>query len=224
MARGMVRIREAGRDQSGAIMVLALAFLIVVLALAWGLIEMSYTGSASLRAYRLERSRRYAADSALQAGIQMLKSDATLGTVDDPLCSMTYLVQENAPTGEVIRVFSTGSTLSVSCEAVAGSDSGGIDSDGGQKAREVILRVSCQYEPPIPAKGTLYCGSGSKSLVLGVARVRFDVDYGVPIDPTGTKDPAVCGPDDPNTHENLCLASKVRAVVPKIIQWSLKGG
>ena len=66
-------------DQSGAIIILALAFLTVILALAVGIIGLAQTGSSSLRAYRLERHRRYAADSALQSAVQYVRQNPGLG-------------------------------------------------------------------------------------------------------------------------------------------------
>ena len=88
-----------------------------------------------------------------------------------------------------------------------------------------------------PAKGTLPWGSGSNKLVLARARVRYDIDFSIlpranPADPPSIN----CGPisdDAPdvdvatlwgNRDYNLCTASAVRAVVPKIVYWSIKGG
>lgn len=212
------RLRE---DQSGAIMVLAMAFVFVIVIIAWALTDLAYTGSSSLRAYRLERERRYAADGAMQAAVQMARLNTQLGiSTSPPACSMTMPINEDTAGGATIQVFTAGSTLSVSCFATPGvTNSGDIDPDeGGQLTRDVSFTVSCNYNPPMPAHGTLTCGSGSSTLLLGRARVRYDIDYGiVPTLPN-------CGPMDPNFPlVNLCRASTVRAVVPKIVYWSLKG-
>lgn len=187
---------ERLRREEGSIMILALAFLIVILALAVGLLGLAFTGSNSLRAYRLERVRRYNTDSALVAAVQMVRNTPTLGvSTSPPACGMQYIVQEEVPaTGpNVTRVFTVNSRLTVTCGASTGvSNSGDPDPDGtGQLARDVTFTVTCQYAPPIPVKGTLRCGTGSANMTLGQARVRFDVDNGV-------------------------------ANVPKIISWSLK--
>lgn len=220
-------------DQSGAIIILALAFLTVILALAVGLLGMAHTGSASLRAYRLERHRRYAADAALQSAAQYVRQDPSLGvSASPPACAMNYTVQEDTASGGALQVFTVGSVLNVSCGATPGvTDSGARELDlrgeptGGQGPRDVTFVVSCTYNT-IPAKGTLACGSGSNTLVLGRARVRYDIDFGItPTRPNcGPYDDSYVPPVDPNGPGNLCTASSVRAVVPKIVFWNIKGG
>ncbi|MEZ5177169.1 MAG: hypothetical protein R2746_02515 [Acidimicrobiales bacterium] len=112
------RLRE---DQSGAIIILALAFLTIVLAIAVGLIGMAYTGSNSLRAYRLERHRRYAADAAMQSAVQYVRQNPNLGiSLSPPTCAMNYAVQEDTASGGALQVFTPGSTLNVSCGATPG--------------------------------------------------------------------------------------------------------
>lgn len=156
-------------DQSGAIIILALAFLTIVLALAVGIIGLAQTGSASLRAYRLERHRRYAADSALQSAVQYVRQNPGLGvSASPPACAMDYAVQEDTASGGAIQVFTPGSVLNVTCEATPGvTDSGARELDlrgeptGGQGPRDVTFVVRCAYSS-IPAKGTLACGSGGQ--------------------------------------------------------------
>lgn len=220
------------RDESGAIIILALAFLTVVLVLAVALIGLSHTTSASGRTYRLERSRRYAADSALQIAVQHVAKTPTLGvSASPPACGTSYTVQEDTAGGAVIRVFATGSVLQVACGATPGvTDSGARELDlrgeptGGQGPRDVTFTVTCTYNT-IPQNGTLRCGTGSNTMVLARARVRYDVDYGiVPTRPNcGPYDDSYPQPVDPNGPGNLCSASSVRAVVPKIVYWSVKG-
>lgn len=232
------RLRE---DQSGAIIILALAFITIVLALAVGVLSLAFTGSSSLRAYRMERHRRYATDAAMQSAVQYVRQNPLIGVsgASPPACGMNYLVQEDAASGGAIQVFTAGSVLNVTCGATPGQDSGVRETgdprtapNGGQGPRDVTFTVSCSYNT-IPAKGTLTCASGgANTLLLGRARVRYDVDYGIdPKVPVGggllcgpfddAVDPAPTNPDGPG---NLCTASWVRAVVPKIVYWSLKGG
>ena len=213
------RLRD---DQSGAIIILALAFVTVVLALAVGLLSLAYTGSSTLRAYRPQQNPLIGVSGA-----------------SPPACGMNYLVQEDTASGGAIQVFTPGSVLNVTCGATPGQDSGVRETgdprtapNGGQGPRDVTFTVSCSYNT-IPARGTLTCASGgANTLLLGRARVRYDIDYGIdPKVPVGgglqcgpfddAVDPAPTNPDGPG---NLCTASWVRAVVPKIVYWSIKGG
>lgn len=228
-------VRRAHDDQSGAIIILALAFLTVMLALSWSLIELSYAGSSSLRSYRLERTRRYAADSALQAAIQMVKLNPALGVSGSSTpCGMSYAIQEDTAGGVRLRAFTPGSVLAVTCSPTPGVSNSGVrelderlEPTGGQMARDITFTVTCRYSPSSDPKATLTCGSGGDTQTLGRARVRFDIDYGiVPTRPNcGPYNPNVEPPVDPNDPiQNPCTASSIRAVVPKIVYWSLKGG
>lgn len=211
-----------------------LSHYLVILALSWSLIELSYTGSASLRTYRHERVRRYSADSALQAAIQMVKGDPSLGVSgSSSSCGMTYAVQQDTAGGAALQVFDENSVLKVSCVPTPGVTNSGIREPderggptGGQLARDVTFTVTCE-EVASSKPFKLACRSGGSSRTLATARVRFDIDYGVvPTRPN-------CGPYSPNVDppinpmdpiQNPCTASSVRAVVPKIVYWSLKGG
>lgn len=224
------RLRE---DQSGAVIILALAFLTVILALAVGIIGLSWTGSSSLRAYRLERHRRYAADAALQSALHYVRANPGLGvSASPPACAMNYAVQQDVAPGGAMAVFTPGSVLNVTCKATPGvTDSGARELDlrgeptGGQGPRDVTFEVSCAYST-MSATGPLSCGSGGNTVILGRSRVRYDIDFSiVPTKPDcGPYDDSYVPPVDPNGPGNLCSASSVRAVVPKIMLWSLKGG
>lgn len=235
--------RRNRSGESGAVILLALAFLTVVLTLVVALFGLSHTGSASLRHFRFERVRRYNADAALQAAVQYVKQNPRVGegTGTGALTQcLTYDMQEdvsgNTGAGEIQSVLTPGSTLRVYCGATNGVSSGitgypssGFDTDQGQPPRDVTIEVRCTGNPPTP-RGRLTCGStGSTTTVLARARVRFDVDWG--ITPTAPD----CGPIDlnpllpdgvtPNPHflVNDCYASTARAVVPKVVYWSIRG-
>jgi hypothetical protein len=56
--------------------------------------------------------------------------------------------------------------------------------------------------------------------------VRYDIDFSiVPTRPNcGPYDDAAPPPVDPNSANNLCTSSSVRAIIPKIVYWSIRGG
>lgn len=198
---------ERLRNEDGAIMILALAFLIVILALAVGLLGLAFTGSASLRAYRVERVRRYSADSALVAAVKLVEARPALGVSSILVpCAMEYKVQELMSGNDVTRVFTDTSRLNVTCEVPPEvTNSGDPDPDGtGQLPRDVVFTVTCRYTPPIRARGPLRCGgaSATTTMTLGSARVRYDVA------------PVV---------DNVTGVTTMVAKVPKILTWSLKG-
>jgi len=207
------RLQRAGErnPESGAVIILALAFLTIILTLTVALFGLANAGAASLRHFRFERVRRYNADAALQATVQWLKDTPTMGVTGGPTCGMNYAMQESTG-GFAQPVLATGSYLTVSCAATSGVTSGGADGDGGQAGRDVTIEVRCNSAAPPGPHGNLVCNTGAKSTVLARARVRFDIDYG--ITPTAPN----CGPT-----VALCSASTVRAVVPKVVYWSIKG-
>jgi hypothetical protein len=209
--RRMAR-EHARRGELGAILILALVFVTVVLTLAVSLLTLAYTGSTSLRAFRIERTRRYAADGALQSAVQYVKQDPTLGqTTGSGTCSLTYPIVQGSGAGEPALVAAS-STLTVTCEATPGTTSGGVDVDGGQRIRDVTFTVTCRGDPP-GVKGVLSCDSSSSTTtVLGRARVRYEIDY--ELVPSGS----TCAPS-----VTECSAHNARAVVPKVVTWSLKG-
>ncbi len=198
------RLRE---DQSGAIIILALAFITIVLALAVGH-AWACRGPArrSLRAYRLERHRRYAADAAMQSAVQYVRQNPLIGVsgASPPACGMNYTVQEDTASGGAIQVFTPGSVLNVTCGPPPASGLRGPRD--GRRPRTARQRrpgptrrdLHGQSAPttPSPAKGTLTCGSGSNTLVLGRARVRYDIDFGI----VRARPPRHCGPFDDSTH------------------------
>lgn len=208
------RLQRAGarHPESGAVIILALAFLTIILTLTVALFGLANAGAASLRHFRLERTRRYNADAALQATVQRVKDTPTLGVTSGANCNWSFPMQEDIAGGLAQRVITPGSTLTVTCAATAGVTSGGADVDGGQALRDVTIEVACNNTAAPAAHASLTCGAGGNSTVIARARVRFEVDYGiVPAAPD-------CGPT-----VALCSASTVRAVVPKVVYWSIKG-
>ncbi|MEZ5202993.1 MAG: hypothetical protein R2701_01000 [Acidimicrobiales bacterium] len=192
-------------------LILVLVFTIVVAMLAVSLLTLAWTGSTSLRAFKIERSRRYAADGALQSAVQMVKTNATLGqTSGSPACSMTFPIAE-ATGANITSVVAAGSYVTVSCAATTGVTSGGLDSDSGQRTRDVTFTVTCQGALP-GNKGTLTCGNTGPVRVIGRARVRYEIDFG--LTPSGS----TCSPS-----VSQCWAHNARAVVPKVLEWSISG-
>lgn len=214
--------QAAHRGESGAILLLALAFITIVMVLTVALLGLAKTENAALRSYRTERVRRYNVDSALQEAIQMVKLYPKMGvegTASTDPCHMEHGVRDELLGGGgasgIFDVTQSAGYITVECTAtppaVSGITSGATDSDGGQGARDVTFEVRCNYlaGDPVP-NGQISCGSGSAYKVLARARVRYDIDYSVT-------------PVAPNCNTGSgCTASTVRAIIPKVISWSLR--
>lgn len=197
--------------EKGAIIMVAVAFLTIVMTLVTALLYFAMAGSTSVRSYRQERVRRYAADGALNAAVQRLKVTPTLGTTAGSC--LTFTITEDLAGGEVYPMVAAGSSLTVDCApTVPGAPL--IDGDQGQAPRDVLLTVTCTFNPAsVGPDQPLSCGSGGSTMVLGRARVRFEIDYGI-----------VASVANGNCNDPAnCTAATNRAVVPKIISWSTKG-
>jgi len=166
------------RGESGAALLLALIFLTVILILVLALFGSAFTGAASIKSYRRERVLRYSADAALQASIQMVKVDATLGvySTTPAACGLTYAIVEDDGGGQNPAAITPGSTLSVSCAFTPGQTTSGVLVAGEQQARDVTFTVTCAATTPATAHDRIGCGSGSTSVVLARARVRYEAD------------------------------------------------
>lgn len=217
LSPGTRRFQELERrGESGAILLLALAFITIVMVLTIALLGLAKTENSALRSYRTERVRRYAVDGALQEAIQFMKQNPKYGTdTSTDLCHLEHPVKDDLR-GGAAGIFPVASDnvvyyITVDCYAtkIANVDSGAIGSDGGQDARDVTFEVKCSHEPntPVPV-GLIQCGSGTEEIVLARARIRFDVDYSIP-------------PTSPDCNPG-CTASTARAVVPKVISWSVR--
>ena len=191
----------AGRSHSerGAIILLALAFLTVIGALAVSLLSFAYAGSSALTSYRVERTRRYTADSALQTAVQRVKTETTLGissTAASPEICARYDIPQDISEGNITDVVGTDAFVTVECYATPGVPADFFDLDGGQAPRDVTFRVLCRAPGSIVVDRQLVCGASGDAVEIGTARVRFENDYSlVPI--------------------------TERAVVPKVVSWSI---
>lgn len=206
MTRPCLRHQPAavGPDRSGergSALVLAMLVVTVVMVLTVGLLAFAEIGSRSSVSFQMERQRRYAVDGALQSGINMVRTHPNMGVTTNPdTCVMEYTVP-----GDPKTIY-PGTYLVVECAATnpaaagAPAESGGTDTDGGQRARDVTFTVSCDSgSPAYPTKPlrTLSCGSGGEREVLAKVRVRYEIDYSV-------------------------TPASERAVVPKVISWELR--
>ena len=195
-------VARAAAGERGAVLVLALVFLTVIGTLTAFLISYAFTGTKSLAAYRIERTRRYAADSALHVAVKRLSTEtgASLGNSSTPEKCAQYLIPEYTSPGNVQPVVGTGAYVTVWCSLTPNAVTDAIDVDGGQAARDVTMEVRCNTSgTAIVVGGKLACGSGSNTTVIGRARVRFEIDY------------------------NLGSARlATRAVVPKTMSWQIR--
>lgn len=184
-----------GRGQEGSTLLLALVFVTTVMSLTVVLLGFAKAGNTAVHAYKVERTRRYAVDGALQSAIQLVAKNPGMGraTSPDP-CDMLFLVQGSP------RQVVGGSYLVVSCAAtpatVSGSSSTGNLAGGQQNARDVTFRVSC-YAPAVAATDKIDCASGTVVSELASARVRYEIDYSV-------------------TNQTQW------AIVPKIVTWEVR--
>lgn len=171
------------RTERGAAMILALAFIIVIGVLAAALIGFAFTASANTRVYREQRVVRYNAESAINLTIVQLEMEPPLGTAPND-CDLDFDMNEELGNGEQ-QILATGSVLTVECSPISTGSyapvvpSGGVDSDGGQAPRVVLITVHC-IGPGAPPdnRSVLACtGSGASDRVVAEARVRFEIDY-----------------------------------------------
>lgn len=196
-------VGRARRGESGAVLILALVFLTVIGLLTGVLLGYAYTGTKSLAAYRLERTRRYAADSAMQSTVFRLsqKANATEGTgASMAQCGRLGISQFGTNGGGAVDVVVPNSYVTVWCQATPGAQIDVVDLDGGQAPRDITMEVRCNYPTAMVVDKKLDCTGGSGSTVIGRARVRFENDY-----------------DNAAGYD-----INKRAVVPKILSWQIR--
>ena len=190
---------ELGGER-GAIIILALAFLSVMGLITFALITFADVGSKSLTSYRIERTRRYAADSALQATVRRLADNpnfAVSASFSD--CARLPLFEYTSG-GNIPSVVASGTRyVTVQCRNTPNGLPPGVDLDGGQAPRDIELQVVCSHSASMVVDRKLTCGSGANSTIIGRARVRFENNY------------------DLAAYPNI----NQRAVVPKILVWSI---
>lgn len=184
---------------------LALAFTTIVMSLTVAVLGFARAGNRSVKAYQVERSRRYAVDGAMQTAVQMVANDYRLGVTGNESsnpCSMRFILRD--PVGTQGEGSTNDGYVLVECaptnSAISGGDSGTGDP---QAARDVTFTVKCNNDAALSGTTAdkLTCGSGSLySKVLGRARVRFEPDF---------------------TMTSATTRNK-RAVIPKIISWEVR--
>lgn len=168
-------------------MLMALVFIFVIFAVITGLLGFAFSANKTTRNYRLDRALHYEADAALEEAVQMVRDNHTLG-VGSTACSLQHVLDE--PSDLFLASY-----LDVKCYVTpSNASAGALDADGAQTTRDVTFEVSCDAASSLPGD-PLDCSGGSV-ILLGTARVRFEVDPGHP-------------------------EKAKRARVPKIVSWQL---
>jgi hypothetical protein len=182
---------------------MALVVVIAMGLIAAALALFAAAGSRSTTSYKIERTRRYAADAALQVGIQRLRLDPLLAvTSTDSKCAEYRLREDASAPWQVTVLWSSTARMDVYCKITPNANIPNFPLDGGQRIRDITLTVKCPYTTTVVAKDSqdrpkLQCGNGSaKEQVVATARVRFEIDNSKPIDK--------------------------RAVIPKVLSWSIR--
>lgn len=185
-------------SESGATLIIAVLFMTVIMSLTVGLLGFAQVGARSHRAYKVERTNRYAIDSAINAGIQFLATNPTMGVRDGTgYCH----VQVNIA-GED-RIMVNGAYYTMDCKATEPSTGGafpdsGKVADGVQNPRDVTINIKCGNDASNPIRpGKAFCGTGV-DVTVATARVRFDRDSSPGVDPANS------------------------AIVPKVLSWEIR--
>ena len=118
-----------------------------------------------------------------------------------------------------------------------------------EATHDALARFALCYRPIVTPQGRSSGNTATSGAtnVIARARIRFEIDYGYPqaytqragctADPTGgpscppvpigsTPSPAVCNDangDGDSVDPGDCTASTIRARVPKVVYWSIKG-
>ena len=195
--RGTRAVAAAADGERGAVLILALVFLVVIGTMTTALLSYAFTGTRALAAYRLERTRRYAADSALLSTVNRLSRDSTLGNGATFAACGRIPITQYTTGGNITSVADSTAYVTVRCRKTPGVTVDLIDVDGGQPPRDITMEVVCSYNGAMVVNRKLTCGAGSSEQVIGRARVRFEPRYDAP---------------DP----------KKRAVVPKVKSWEIR--
>ena len=195
--RGTRAVDAAVTGERGAVLILALVFLIVIGTMTAALLSYAFTGTKALAAYRLERTRRYAADSALLSTVNRLSLDSTLGNGTTFAGCGRIPITQYTTGGNITSVAESTAYVTVRCRKTPGIVVDRFDLDGGQAPRDITMEVVCSYNGAMVVNRKLTCGAGSSEQVIGRARVRFEPRYDAP-DPTK------------------------RAVVPKVKSWEVR--
>lgn len=210
------RFRASRCCETGSSLIIVLAFLLVIGVAAAALVGLAFTGSKTVQVYREDRVMRYNADSVLQLSILRLQRNPLMATdatssgspLLDSACGLNYPLQDFTAEG-ARPTFTAGSFLTVTCGPTTANDasgpwgaqsgSGGIDTDGGQRPRDVTISVWCQGPARPPVHGLVTCNGTGTSRLMARARVRFEIDYDAADQVNG------------------------RAIIPKVLTWYLRG-
>ncbi|WP_421117906.1 hypothetical protein ACE2AJ_10745 [Aquihabitans daechungensis] len=186
------------RGESGATLLIAVAFVTVIFSLVIALLGFAQVGARSNRAYKGERTNRSSVEGAMNAGIQYLAINPTLGVSGSTdTCRVQVSIEGD------VRIVVGNAYYTMECAATtpstggASADSGKVV-DGVQVPRDVTIRILCGNDSANPVRvGYSSCGTGVTRLVA-TARVRFDRDTTPNIPPDKS------------------------AIIPKILNWELR--
>ena len=128
------------RNQQGSVLVLALVIMAVLVLMIGALVALTATNHAASKVYKDVRTTRYAGDGAIQAAINWAKDQPRVGRQPgldstDPAC--------------VFQTPTEVGTVTVSCDAVDGSDSG-VPAEGGLVPPEALLALGTRHTQPGP--------------------------------------------------------------------------
>jgi len=194
---GTVRSSDR-RDESGATLIIAVLFVTVIFSLVIALLGFAQVGSRTNRAYQGERTNRTAVESAMNAGIQYLAINPTLGVYGSTdTCRVQVSIEGT------VKIVIGNAYYTMECAATTPS-AGGATSDSGkvvggvQNPRDVTITILCGNDSANPVQvGYSSCGTGVTRPVA-TARVRFDRDTSSTV------------PQDKS------------AIIPKILSWELR--
>jgi hypothetical protein len=165
-------------------MLLAFVMIFVIFVIITGVLSLGFTAARTVKTYDRDRALHYSADAALEVAVQMVRNNKSMGeTSYSGLCELTY-TQSGTSTSppDPKNIFAPGARLLVECGTTPGiaTTSGGLDPNGRQRYRDVTFTVSCHYNSLDPPDQPLDCQpfSNPDVMVLGTARVRYEVDPG----------------------------------------------
>jgi hypothetical protein len=203
--------------ETGASLMLALVFVIVVFTIITGVLTYAFAAGRTVEVYQRDQALHYAADAALETAVQVVKTKTTLGQTP-PLpasitvqgtCALILPLFDSGAAGNISRgsqhdpgqVFTENARLNVTCAPAPGTTpSGGYEDIAvgqGQRARDVVFEVVCLLPAVVEWDRPLPCGTPNNNpIVLGRAHVRYEIDEG---------------------HN----VPRERARVPKVISWEI---
>lgn len=185
---------------------MAMVFVIVIFTVLTGVLGYAFAANRAVEPYERDQALHYAADAALEIGVQMVRDNPNLGTTaaaSAPCVSSLPLGgSTTSPSSgnehDPGEVFAGAARLNIECEVTPGVTSSGAQGPGGQQPRDVTITVVCGLPGNFDWSDPLPCFTpNAQRLVLARARVRFDVD--------------------PGWH-----TPAARARVPKVVSWEIE--